>query len=73
MKNDQIAGFRRENKTYMWIFEILKIEKVKTYLSAVTRIGKMFEIKTTMNRKVGSGRPRPSAIKKRHTGLKVLF
>ena len=39
------------------------MEKVETSLSAVKRIGKRFEIKGTLNRKVGSGQPRAFKIK----------
>ena len=38
LKNN-IAGKRQENKTYKWIFEILREKNVKTFLSAVKRIG----------------------------------
>ena len=44
----------------------LKIEMFKTFLSAVKRIGQRFVIKGTLNRKVGSGRPRASTIKNDH-------
>ena len=43
--------------TYKWIFETLKIEILKTSTSSVKRIGEMFVIKDTLNRKVGSVRP----------------
>ena len=39
---------------------------MKTSLSAVKRIGQMFEIEGTLSRKVGSGRPRASIIKDDH-------
>ena len=52
--------------TYKLIFAILKTEMVKTSLSAVKRIGERFEIKGTVNRKFGSGRPRASTIKDDH-------
>ena len=39
--------------TYKYNFEI---KKVKTPLSAVKRIGQRFVIKSTLNKKVGSGR-----------------
>ena len=51
---------------YKLIFAILKIEKVKTFLSVVKRIGQIFEIKGTLNRKVGPGRPGTSTIKHDH-------
>ena len=51
---------------YKWIFAILKLEKVKTFLSVVKRIRQIFEIKGTVNRKVGSGLPRVSTIKDDH-------
>ena len=67
MKNkNRIAGLRQENITYKSIFAILKIENVKTPLSAVKRFGGRFEIKGTVNRKVGSGRPRAFKIKDDH-------
>ena len=53
----------QENMTYKWNSEI---KKVKTYLSTVKRIGQRFVIKDTVNRKVGSGRPRASTIKHHH-------
>ena len=48
--------------TYKWIFRF-KIEKVKTIFSAEKRIWQRFEIKGTLDRKVGSGRFRASTIK----------
>ena len=51
----RIAWKRQENMTYKWIFAILKIEMLKTSLSAVKRIGKMFVIEGTFNRKIGYG------------------
>ena len=56
----RVAGFRRENMTYMWIFKILK-KKMNTPLSTVQIIAQMFEIKC--KRKVSSGRPRAFTIK----------
>ena len=53
--------------TYKLIFAILKIEILKTSLSAVKRIGQRFVIKGKLNRKIGSGRPRTSTIKHNHT------
>ena len=44
----------------------MKIEKLKTSLSAVKRIEQMFIIKGTLNMKVGSGRHRASTIKDDH-------
>ena len=41
----------------------MKIEKIKTSLSVVKRIGQRFEIKFTVNRKVHYGRSRASTIK----------
>ena len=61
-----IAWKRQKNMIYKWIFEILKIEKVKTLLSAVKKIGKRFVTKGTSNRKVGSGHLRASTIKLDH-------
>ena len=52
--------------TYKWNFEILKYKKMKTFFSAVKRIGQRFAIKGTLNRKVRSGHPRASTIKEGH-------
>ena len=55
--------------TYKQIFSIYKIEKVKTSLLAVKRIGEMLEIKGTVHRKIGSGQPELPQ-QKSATGLK---
>ena len=52
--------------TYKWIFAVLKVEMLKTSIPAVKRIGQRFFIKRTLNRKIGSGRPRVSTIKYNH-------
>ena len=52
--------------TYKWILAILKTEMFKTSVSAVKRIGQRFVIKSTLNRKVGSSRPRAPTIKHEH-------
>ena len=53
----------QENITYRRIFSNLKIEKLKTSLLAVKRIGEKIEIKGTVHRKVGSGQPRATTTK----------
>ena len=57
---------RQENMTYRWIFAILKIEMLKTSLSAVKRIGQRYVIKGTLNWKVGSCHPIHSTTKHEH-------
>ena len=59
--------------TYKWIFTILKIEKVKTFLSAVKRIRQRFEIKGTVNMKVRWCRPRAFTIKDNHRLKMTVF
>ena len=52
-----------KNLIYKWICSIFRIEKVKTSLLTVKRIGERFGIKGTVHRKVGSGHPRAATTK----------
>ena len=55
--------------TYKWIFAILKIEKLKIFLSAVKRIGQMLKVTGTVNSKTGT---RVSTIENNNS-LKITF
>ena len=66
---NRIAVLRQDNMTYKWIFAILKIEKLKTFLSAVKRIGQMLKVTGTVNSKTGT---RVSTIENNNS-LKITF
>ena len=65
-KNIRIALRIQENITYKWVSAILKIEKVRTYILDVKRIGESFKSKGTVHRNVDSGQLTPATTKDRY-------